>query len=254
MSQEREHDEHDDDDYVPELHTDSEPDTDSDDENDDNEHKHSSSIPSNKSTSEEEEDDNMDDEEHEQRHAHERRRRHGRRESEWVTTSELGSDAFVLNDNDTNDPLEKKSEGEVCAWACMAMQAIQQSTQPNSIKQAYERNDAKLYDIAIKKEMKQFEKYESFTLIKKKNIPNNAEIVPSKFVFTDKTDATNKFIERKQGWLGVVIWKGSLVRRRLKHIHPHHQTEQSVHTLPTQHREVGVPTNLMFRLHTYTHA
>ena len=124
----------------------------------------------------------MNDEEHEQRHAHERRRRQGRRESEWVTTSELGSDAFVLND-DTNDPLEKKSEEEVCAWAFMAMQAIQQSTQPNSIKQAYERNDAKLYDIAIKKEMKQFEKYKSFTLIKKKNIPKNAEIVPSKFVY-----------------------------------------------------------------------
>ena len=50
--------------------------------------------------------------------------------------------------------------------------------------------------------MKQFEKYKSFTLIKKKNIPKNAEIVPSKFVFTDKTDATNKFVEKKARLVG----------------------------------------------------
>ena len=85
---------------------------------------------------------------------------------------------------------------------CVGVYGDASNTQHNSIKQAYERADAKLYDIAIKKEMKQFEKYKSFTLIKKKNIPKNAEIVPSKFVFTDKTDATNKFIEKKARLVG----------------------------------------------------
>jgi hypothetical protein len=39
--------------------------------------------------------------------------------------NELGGDALSVLNDDTNDPLEKKSEEEVCAWAFMAMQAIQ---------------------------------------------------------------------------------------------------------------------------------
>ena len=109
---------------------------------DDEEHKQRRAESEKEPTSEEEDDD-MHDEEHERR----------RRQREWVTTNELGGDALSVLNDDTNDPLEKKSEEEVCAWAFMAMQAIQQSTQPNSIKQAYERTDAKLYDIAIKKEI-----------------------------------------------------------------------------------------------------
>ena len=86
----------------------------------------------------------------------------------------------VLN-NDTNDPSRRRSEDDIHAWACMAMQTVEQSDQPNSIKQAYERPDAKLYDIAIKKEMKQFQKFKTFTFVKKKDVPKDAKVIPSKF-------------------------------------------------------------------------
>ena len=77
------------------------------------------------------------------------------------------------------------------------MRTIEQSDQPNSIKQAYERPDAKLYDISINKEMKQFQKFKTFTFVKKKDVPKDAKVIPSKFVFTNKTDASNNFIEKK---------------------------------------------------------
>ena len=82
------------------------------------------------------------------------------------------------------------------------------------------------------KEMGQFEKYKSFTIIKKKHVPSDAEIIPSKFVFTNKTDATNKFIEKKASLVGRGGLQGKFGKEEVEAYSPA-PSNGAIRTLPT---------------------